>query len=132
MRIPEQPIPHEALTERIIGCGFAVHNAHGPRLNEKIYENSLCIELAFQNIPFSQQQSHPVYYREKFVGKLIPDLLIDNKVMVDTKVVSEFNGQHVAQMLSYLKVTNLQIGLLLNFKTPSMQIKRVLNLSTNP
>jgi GxxExxY protein len=100
-------------------------------LDEKIYENALCVDFAEQVISFSQQQRFPVYYHQNLLGTFIPDLIVQNTVIVDTKVVDCFNDVHIAQMLNYLKITNLEVGLLLNFKHPSLQIKRVINTPRN-
>ena len=97
MRYPEQEDPHSELTKRIIGCAQAVHSELRNGLNKKIYENSLCVEFTHQQIDFSQQSSFIVNYRNRPVGKLIPDLIIDNKVIVETKVVEGFAADHIAQ-----------------------------------
>ena len=113
---------------------MAVHRALGPGLDEKIYENSMCLEFAANALDFTQQQAFPVFYREHFVGKLITDLIVDLKVIVETKVVDQIGDAHIAQVLSYLSITGLQIGLILNFKTSSLSLKRVANvyLQSNP
>ena len=102
-----------------------VHSELKSGLIEKIYENSLCIEMAHQNIYFSQQKIYPVHYRGKFVGKLIPDLVVEDKLVVDTKCVGAITGDHVSQVLSYLAITGLEVGLLVNFRNKSLEFKRV-------
>ena len=128
MRYPDKEYPHSDLTQKIIGCAQAVHRELKNGLNEKIYENALCIEFAHQQIDFSQQKSYIVNYRTKPVGKLIPDLAVNNQVIVKTKVVEEFTASHISQILSYLQITGLNVGLLLNFKHKSLQIKRITNI----
>jgi GxxExxY protein len=120
--------PHMELTERIIGAAMAVHRELGPGLDEKIYENALCLELAAQSIYFTQQERFPVYYRSHIVGNLITDLIADSKVVIETKVVEHILDVHIAQVLSYLSITKLQVGLILNFKHLSLQFKRVANI----
>ena len=120
--------PHAELTQRIIGAAMTVHRELGPGLDEKIYENSLCIELAEQSLDFTQQQSFPVHYRSRFVGKLITDLIIERHVVVETKVADSISDAHIAQTLGYLSITKLQVGLILNSKTPTLTFKRVANL----
>jgi GxxExxY protein len=127
MRFDPTDYPHSELTERIIGAAMAVHRELGPGLDEKIYENSLCIEFAEQRIHFTQQEVFPVHYRGRYVGKLITDLIADSKVIVETKVVEHILDVHIAQVLSYLSITGLQIGIILNFKPASLAIKRVAN-----
>ncbi len=116
---------HEELTKEIIGAAMKVHSALRPGLDEKLYENALVIELKQQGYNIEQQKRFPVYYDSNEIGVLIPDLLVDDKVIVDTKVVSEFNEAHIAQMIGYLTITNLQVALLLNFKHASLSWKRV-------
>lgn len=128
MRYPEQQYPHSALTQKIIGCAQRVHRELKNGLNEKIYETALCIELSHQQIDFSQQTPYLVKYRDKPVGKLIPDLIVENKVIVDTKVVEEFNANHTSQILGYLNISQLTVGLLLNFKHSSLKIKRITHI----
>jgi GxxExxY protein len=128
MVIDAQQYPHGELTEKIIGAAMAVHRALGPGLDEKIYENALCIELSAQSLFFTQQERFPVLYRNKLCGTLITDLIIERKVIVEAKVVESILDVHIAQALSYLSVTHLQIGLILNFKPISLKIKRVANI----
>ena len=120
--------PHANLTEKIIGAAMAVHRAPSPGLDEKIYENALGIELTAESLSFTQQQQFPVFYREQSVGRLITDLIVENKVIVETKVASAICDVHIAQTLSYLSISGLQVGLILNFKTASLTFKRVANI----
>lgn len=128
MKFDPEKYPHSDLTEKIIGSAMAIHREIGPGLDEKIYENSLCIEFAENSIPFTRQENFPVHYHGHFVGKLITDLIADNRVIVETKVVSQILDVHVAQVLSYLSITHLQVGIILNFKPASLEIKRVANI----
>jgi GxxExxY protein len=116
---------HEELTADVIGAAIAVLNALKPGLDEKLYENGLVIELIARGHAVQQQQSFSVHYRGHFIGKLIPDLIVDQKVIVDPKVVVSFNETHVAQMLGYLNITGLRLALLLNFKEARLDWKRI-------
>jgi GxxExxY protein len=116
---------HEALTRDIIGAAMAVLNELKPGLDEKLYENALVIELAGGGHVVEQQREYPVHYRGHFIGKLIPDLMVDGKVIVDPKVATAFNDTHIAQMLGYLNITGLEVALLLNFKEAKLSWKRV-------
>jgi|ERR1043166_701219 GxxExxY protein len=116
---------HEELTGAIIGAAMAVLNELKPGLDERLYENALVIELAARAHTIEQQREYPVHYRGHFIGKLIPDLIVDGKVIVDPKVVSAFNDTHIAQMLGYLNITGLEVALLLNFKDAKLHWKRV-------
>ena len=104
-----------------------VHSALKPGLDEKLYENALVIELAKRGRDADQQKSFSVHYESHFIGKMTPDLLVDDLVIVDPKVVDEFNRDHVAQMLGYPAVTGLQLAILINFKHASLRWKRVVS-----
>jgi GxxExxY protein len=113
------------LTQRIIGSAMEVHRDLRNGLDEKLYENALCIEFADQGIYFDQQKVHTVFYKNRPIGNLIPDLIVDHSVIVDTKVVEAFNDAHISQMIGYLKITGLKVGLLINFKHASLKVKRI-------
>jgi GxxExxY protein len=116
---------HEEITKDIIGAAMAVLNELKPGLDEKLYENALIIELAARGHIIEQQREYPVHYRGHFIGKLVPDLIVDAKVITDPKVVSAFNDTHIAQLLGYLNITGLEVALLLNFKESKLAWKRV-------
>jgi GxxExxY protein len=118
---------HEEITKDIIGAAMVVLNELRPGLDEKLYENALVIELAGRGHLVEQQREYPVHFREHFIGKLIPDLIVDGKVIIDSKVVAAFSDTHVAQMLGYLNITGLQVAVLLNFKNLKLEWKRVVN-----
>ena len=115
----------EELTRDIIGAGMAVLNELRPGLDEKLYENAMVIELVARGYRVEQQREYPVHYRGHFIGKLIPDLIVDGRVIVDPKVVTAFNDTHIAQMLGYLNITGLEVALLLNFREAKLNWKRV-------
>lgn len=128
MRFDPKDYPYSDLTERIIDAAMVGHRELGPGLDEKIYENSLCIEFAEQKIHFTQQEVFPVHYRGHYVGKLITDLIANGEVIVETKVVDRIIDVQIAQILSYLSITGLKVGVILNFKPASLAIKRVANI----
>ena len=115
------------LTEKIIGAAHKVLFALKPGLDEKLYERSLVIELTKQGLRCDVQREFMVRYDGQHIGSLIPDLIVEDMVIVDPKVVTAFNENHLAQMLGYLNITGLKTALLLNFKYASLQIKRVSN-----
>jgi len=117
---------HRELSEDIIGAAMIVLNRLKPGLDEKLYENALIIELRKKGHTCDQQKNFPVYYEEKLIGTLIPDLIVDGLVIVDPKVATAFNEAHVAQMLGYLNITGLDLALLINFKFSTLKWKRVL------
>lgn len=116
---------HPELSHAIIGAAMRVLNELKPGLDEKLYENALVLELRAMGLKVEQQRSFEVFYREQMVGRLIPDLLVEDKVVVDPKVVESFNENHVAQMLGYLAITGFQLALLVNFKRAKLDFKRV-------
>ncbi len=116
---------HKDITEKIIGAGITVLNELKPGLDEKLYENALVIELAEQNIHCEQQRHHDVSYKGQHIGKLIPDLIVAEKVIVDAKVVESLNDNHIAQMIGYLAITGVKVGLLINFKHTRLAWKRI-------
>ena len=116
---------HEELTKDIIGAAMTVLNELKPGLDEKLYENALVFELELRGHTVEQQRTYSVHYRDQFIGKLIPDLIVDDKVIADPKVVTAFTDTHVAQMLGYLNITGLDVALLLNFKEAKLTWKRV-------
>jgi GxxExxY protein len=115
---------HEALTREIVGAAMAVLNELRPGLDEKFYENALVIELAARGHKVEQQREYPVYYKGHFIGKMIPDLIVDDKIVVDPKVFTIFTDNHTAQMLGYLNITGLEVAPLLNFKEWKLKWKR--------
>lgn len=116
---------HEALSESIIGASMTVLNELKPGLDEKLYERALVIELQERGHSVQQQKVYEVHYKEHVIGKLIPDLIVDDLIVVDTKVVTSFNDSHIAQMLGYMSLTGLRLALLVNFKHVKLQWKRV-------
>jgi GxxExxY protein len=118
--------PHRELSAAIIGAAMKVLNGLRPGLDEKIYKNSLVLELIAQGHQVEQSRMlFGVHYRGHLVGTLIPDILVDEKVIVDPKVVEAFTDNHIAQMLGYLAISGLELALLLNFKFAKLSWKRV-------
>ena len=116
---------HKELSESIIGAAMKVLNTLRPGLDEKLYENALVIELRKRGHRVEQQRQFPVHYDGHLIGTLIPDLIVDDLVIVDPKVVTAFNDTHLAQMLGYLSITQLNLALLINFKFAKLDWKRV-------
>ena len=117
---------HEEVSGKIIGAAMEVLNELKPGLDERLYERALIIELERRGHVVSVQRSFPVSYRGELIGKLIPDLIVDNAVIVDPKVVACFTETHIAQMIGYLNITGLDLALLINFKNARLEWKRVL------
>jgi GxxExxY protein len=120
-----KPLIHEELSKEIIGAAMEVINELKSGLDENLYENALVIELERRGHKVSQQENFSVYYKGQFIGRLIPDLIVDDLVIVDPKVVTAFNENHTAQMVGYLAKTELSLAILINFKYAKLQWKRV-------
>src|SRR3982751_991748 len=117
---------HEQLSGELIGAAMEVLNELEPCLDEKLYERALIIELTRRGHVISVQRSFPVSYRVELIGNLIPELIVDNAVIVDPKVVACFTETYVAQMIGYLNIAGLDLALLINFKNARLEWKRVL------
>jgi GxxExxY protein len=99
-------------------------------LDEKLFERAMVIALRRRGHTVQPQKKFPVFYHDELIGNLIPDLIVDEKVIVDPNVVAEFNEAHVAQMVGYLTITGLELALLLNFKSARLEWKRVVRQQT--
>ena len=109
------------LTERIIGCALEVHRRLGPGLLENVYESALCIELKVNRLAFTRQVGIPLYYRGELIAEHRPDLIVEGEVIVEVKSVERLAPIYWAQVLTYLRVTGLHVGLLLNFNSPTLR-----------
>jgi GxxExxY protein len=123
----ENELIHKELSEAIIGAAMTVLNTLRPGLDEKLYERALVIELTKRGYRAEPQRQYPVFYDDQHIGTLIPDLVVDDLVIVDCKVVAAFADVHLAQMLGYLNITGLRLAILLNFKSARLEWKRIAN-----
>jgi GxxExxY protein len=114
---------HSALTGRIIKAAQNVHNTLGYGFLEKVYHNALLIELPKCGLLAESEKQITVEYDGQFVGEYFADILVENKVILEIKAVKQVNPEHEAQLVNYLKATNIDVSLLLNFG-PSLQVKR--------
>ena len=112
-------------THQILACAFEVLNELGHGLNEKCYENALVVEFGLRKIVFAQQHQYDVLYKGRNVGLFIPDLSAFDQVIVDAKVIDQITGHERGQMMNYLRITKLRVGLILNFKYPKLQWERI-------
>ncbi len=118
---------YKDLTKEIIGAAMEVHNTLGCGFLESVYEESLAVEFGLRNIQFERQKPLDVFYKEEHVKQFICDFLVAGVVMVELKAIKEITESQKAQVLNYLRATNLKLGLLLNFGASSLQYKRVIN-----
>lgn len=110
---------------RIVGCAMEVLNALGHGLLEKPYENALVVEFGLRGIPYRQQPCFDVIYKGVKVGDYIPDLIVYDKIVVDTKTIDTITDVQRGQIINYLKITQLRVGLILNFKYPRLEWERL-------
>jgi len=122
---PRQALPfkHVELTEQVIAAFYAVYNQLGYGFLEKVYENSLAIELTRRGLAVEQQKPIRVHYSGVLVGEYYADLAVADLVLVEIKAAKALAEEHEAQLLNYLKATPFEVGLLLNFG-PKLEIKR--------
>ena len=113
------------ILEKIISCAFSVSNALGAGFLEKVYQNALLIELANAGLQAEKEKQIQVLYKNQVVGDYFDDILVNQQVIIETKAVQSLNEIHQAQLLNYLKATNLPLELLINFGKPKVQIKRM-------
>lgn len=118
---------HDPLTEQIIGCAIEVHRVLGPGLPEQNYEEALCVELSDAGLRYLRQVGVPVMYKGRVIGEYRPDLVVANQVVVEIKSVERLIGVLQAQVLTYMRILNLRVGLILNFYNEVMKtgIKRL-------
>ena len=109
----------------IVGSAIEVLNGIGHGLHEKPYENSLVVEFGLRNIPVRQQESFDVLYKGNKVGLFRPDLIAYDSIIVDAKVIDRITDVERGQMLNYLKITKLRVGVILNFKYPKLEWERI-------
>ncbi len=121
----EGPVASPEVTEAIIGCAFAVLNELGCGFLEKVYENALVHELRKRGLCVKQQDAIAVTYDGVVVGEYVADVLVEDVVIVELKVVRAIDAVHQAQCMNYLKATGKKICLLLNFGKPRLEIKRI-------
>ena len=110
---------------QIVGCAIEVLNTLGHGLLEKPYENALAVEFGLRNVPFLQQPLFDVVYKGHKVGLFVPDLIAFDAVVVDTKVIDRITDHERGLMLNYLRITNLRVGVILNFKDAKLEWERI-------
>ena len=123
----EKHIVQKKLAYRIMQAVFEVHNQLGPGFLESLYEEALANEFSLQKIPFERQKIIRVSYKNKLIGQHRLDIVVNNQIILELKAVSELADIHKQQLLSYLKATNLPLGILINFGTQRVQYNRIVN-----
>jgi GxxExxY protein len=113
------------VSEKVIGCCYEVGNVLGSGFLESVYENALSVEMTNREVAHQRQVPVEVQYKGTPVGRYQPDFLVESKLVVEIKALNELTKQHQAQVLNYLKATGLEVGLLINFGAPRVQVKRL-------
>ena len=114
------------LVYQVVGCAMEVVNELGHGLREKTYEKALIVEFKRNNFLFSQQKIYRVYYKNVHIDDYIPDLLVNDGLIVEIKVVENICNEHIGQVSNYLKISGCSLGLILNFKHSKLEWKRVI------
>jgi GxxExxY protein len=125
MDFPEQKLLLKEEVFQIVACAIEVLNTLGHGIIEKPYENALTVEFRLRNIPFRQQPTFDLVYKGNKVGLFIPDLILFDTVLVDAKVIDRITDHERGLMLNYLRITNLRVGVILNFKHRKLEWQRI-------
>ncbi|MDH5380280.1 MAG: GxxExxY protein [Cyclobacteriaceae bacterium] len=125
-------LKHEELTYKIIGCGMKVFEELGNGYQELIYQRALAIEIETEKPMFVREASMDIFYKNNLnpIGSRRVDFLVGEKVVIELKATTEFKEEHKAQLLNYLKVFKIEIGLLFNFGSKTFQVERFILSST--
>jgi GxxExxY protein len=117
---------YQELSNKILEAYFNVLKHLTTGLLESLYENALCIELDEMGIPFERQKHLSVYYKGRVIGEFVPDIVVDNKIILELKSIPELTSANTAQLINYLIITQFKVGYLLNFGE-GRDYKRIIN-----
>ncbi|MCK4307926.1 GxxExxY protein [candidate division WOR-3 bacterium] len=115
---------YEEITQKIIGCAYRVYNNLGFGFLEKIYKKAMGIELKRKGFHIVEESKIEVHYESKIIGEYYADLLVEDKVIVELKSIKDLSETHEKQLINYLKATDIEVGLLINFGEKGVEIKR--------
>jgi len=118
---------YKELSYNIIGCAMEVHKTLGPGFLESVYEEALKLELGIKGISFESQKEYPVKYRGQEIKKFYCDIVVEDKIILELKAVRQLDNIDRVQIINYLKVTELQLGLLINFGEKSLVSERLVS-----
>jgi GxxExxY protein len=122
-----QELKYHELTEKIIGSAMKVHRYFGPGFPEIVYQRALTIELEMLGVGFKQEVEKDIIYEGRLIYKRRLDLIVENQVLLELKAIKEVDNGDYNQVINYLRVFNLEVGLLINFGALSLQFKRFVN-----
>ena len=121
-------LKYKDITEKIIGAAMKVHAALGNGFQEVIYQRALEIEMEDTDVKFKREFEMPIYYKGRKIGERRVDFFVEEKIMVELKAIIELESVHLAQAKNYLEAYNVEVGLLINFGSKSLDFKRLQNL----
>jgi len=127
-KLKRSDLVYPELSYKIIGCAFDVYNLLGYGHHEKYYQRGLVEALSAQKLIFKQQVYFPLKYRQKIIGKIFLDFLIEDKIVIEIKKGERFSKTNIDQVLEYLKLSNLKLAILINFGKNGVIFKRIVNL----
>ena len=127
----EENYKYQELTHKIIGAAMEVHRHLGNGFQEVVYQRALAIEFDLRNIHFEREKEMPLKYKGYDIGTRRVDFFIEEKIMLEIKAVIQLEDVHLAQAINYLEAYSMEIGLLINFGSPSLQFKRVMKPNKN-
>jgi len=127
MNTNQSKIIYKELSFKIVGAAMNVYNALGYGFLEKVYENAMMVVFEREGIRARQQAGTPVYFGGKVVGEYVADIIVEDKIIVEVKTASDISNAHRAQVINYLKATNLRLGLIVNFGKKQLEYERFAN-----
>lgn len=122
-----QDLKYHELTEKIIGCAMKVHRYFGPGFPEVVYKRALMIEMQKINLNFKEEVEREIIYEGRTIHKRRLDLIVENVVLLELKALKEVDNSEMNQILNYLRVFKIEVGLLLNFGAPGLFFKRYIH-----
>lgn len=118
------PLLYEDLSYKIRGCAFEVYNQLGFGHKENVYQKALALEFKNKDLNFTAEESLPIIYQDKKIGTYRPDFIVDKKIIVEIKAVPFMPKSYETQLTYYLKGTNYELGFIINFGSPKLDIRR--------
>jgi len=125
-------LKYKDITEKIIGSAMKVHSTLGNGFQEVIYQRALAIQMKANDLDFQRECNMPIYYMDQYIGDRRVDFFVADKICVELKALTNLEPVHFAQAKNYLEAFNVEVGLLINFGTTSLEYKRIENKKYNP
>ncbi len=126
--VRRKDLVYPELSYEIVGCAFEVFDELGPGHSEKSYQRALAIALRAKNLQFKEQVYYKLKFRDEIVGRSYLDFLVEDKIILELKKDVNFSKTHIEQVLNYIKLSKLKLGILLNFTKEGVKFKRIVNI----